>query len=99
MSKNEIHIRNDTYDENTLGNFKNNLLSSVKNGIISDAKATDIMEKAEREYYLSMHKYAITNSATGCWMTYLPSDDGSDKRVKKRKKSKKRLPNSLKKEV
>lgn len=95
MNKGEIHIRNDTYDENTLGDLKNNLLSSVKNGIISDAKATDIMEKAEREYYLSMHKYAITNSATGCWMTYLPSDDGSDKRVKKRKKSKEELENLI----
>lgn len=74
----------------TLGDIKFELLSSEKNGIISSITAHTIMMQAEREYYLSMHKFAITYSKTGYWMTYLPSDN-KEGRIKKRKKSKKEL--------
>lgn len=72
----------------SLGEIKNELLISVKSGIISSDTAQQIMLKAEREFYLSMHKYAITCSTTGYWMTYLPSETSKNGRTKKRSRTK-----------
>ena len=78
----------------SLGEIKNELLISVKSGIISSGTAQQIMLKAEREFYLSMHKYAITCSTTGYWMTYLPSETSKNGRTKKRSRTKEGIENS-----
>ena len=70
-----------------LGDVKNDLLLSVHHGTMTMDTAYDIMQDVERKYYLSMHKYAITHSKTGYWMTYLPNDKVEGGRIKKRAKS------------
>lgn len=80
-----------TINGKSLGEIKNELLIMEKSGIISPDSTQDLMLKAEREFYLSMHKYAITHSTTGYWMTYLPSETSKNGRTKKRSRTKEGL--------
>lgn len=76
----------------SLGDIKSELILSVKNGIMSEDIAYEVMQRAEKEYYISMHKFAITHSSkANCWMTHLPSETAKGGRIKKRAKSKEEL--------
>ena len=69
--------------------FKEELHMKAACGIISSATTTELMLKAERDYYLSKHPFTITKSKNGYFMTYLPDDAGG--RVKRKSKDRKKL--------
>ena len=73
--------------------FKEELHMRASCGIISSGTTTELMLKAEREYYLSKHPFAITKSKSGYFMTYLPDNKGG--RVKRRSKDREKLEETL----
>ena len=61
----------------------------VENGILTPAQIHAIAEMTEREKYLNMHPYAISQLSDGRWQTHFKDEEKG--RIEKRLKSKKAL--------
>ena len=89
-----LSINKKNIQDRCLGDIKKELYSNLTNDIISVTHTQDIMTQAERQYYLSMNPYKITES-NGVWMSYLPDEKSKYGRTKRTRKDLRQLENVI----